>query len=221
MVNVVIACGFQAEADRAPQGVTIVISGGDPAKLAAGLDAALDAGCTHILVWGTCGALAPDIRAGTLVTGYSFRASADQPDWVFDYTWSERLSTAAGAKFVVVTAAGGTLITVDQKTALRASTAADVVDLEVGVAVEVALRRGVPCAYLRAVSDEADETIPPAARDAITKTGSIDAWLAISGVAMDVTELPAMIRLGETSAAAFESLRRAASSIGTTCGAAS
>ena len=217
MAKIVIACGFQAEADCAPPGVEVVASGGDPVKFAAGLGAALDAGCTHILIWGTCGALDPELKAGQLVVGDRFRASANQPDQGFDYTWSECLCNATGAKSVVVTAAAGTLAAVDQKTALRASTAADVVDLEVGVAVGVASRRGVPCAYLRAVSDEANELIPPAAIDALTKTGSIDAWLAISSLAVDLSELPAMIRIGETSAAAFASLRRAAAAIGMSC----
>lgn len=110
---------------------------------------------------GVCGGLDPDLRAGDLVL----------PDAVITDGGLRLPITASDAQRAAaagsVSARAGVLATVrrsvatpEAKAALRAATGAVAVDMESAVILEAAAARGFPSLVVRAVTDEARETLP-------------------------------------------------------------
>jgi adenosylcobinamide amidohydrolase len=73
---------------------------------------------------------------------------------------------------------------------------------------------------LRSVSDTADQDIPPAALAALGAGGGVDVWAVIEQLAADDAQLPALMRLAESSSLAFGALAQALADIGMNYGAA-
>lgn len=216
-MSIVLVCGMGTESSLIGDKSTRVIQG-TPATIAVDLEAAIVAGgVTHILSWGTCGALDPALPAGSLVV-YRSVMGGNGDRVTADGDWTSALATLTGAVAVAATAAPDTVFTAAAKAALFACTGASVVDLESYTAASIAAAHGLPCAGLRAVSDAADQDIPPAALDALTKTGDINAWAAISGAFLNPSELPALMALDASSQLAFSALARAEADVGPTWG---
>jgi adenosylhomocysteine nucleosidase len=110
---------------------------------------------------GVCGGLDPALRAGDLVL----------PDGVINDdglrlpvtgTVEQRAAAAGGtpARAGVMVTASRVVATPDAKAALRAATGAVAVDMESAVILEAAAARGCSSLVVRAVSDDARETLP-------------------------------------------------------------
>jgi hypothetical protein len=72
---------------------------------------------------------------------------------------------------------------------------------------------------LRAVSDAADQDIPPAALAAMNAAGGIDVWAVIDSLAGDDSQLPALMKLADSSQLAFNILAQALADVGINYGA--
>ena len=197
---------------------TVVISGaGDAARLAADLEAAIAGGCDHVLSFGTCGALNQKLKAAQIVVGW--RLLGVGPTISANRDWSVNLEGLSGGSPVSAAFALATVSTAAQKAAFFAATGADVIDLESYVAANGAKAHNLPFAMLRAVSDTADQAIPPAAMAALNAEGGIDFASVIASLAANDAQIPALFKLADSSALAFNALARALANIGMNYGA--
>ena len=158
-----------------------------------------------LLSFGVCGALAPALRAGDLLIASAL--VADGRVWPIDAHWTAHLAAALPAARLAPLTAGDSMIgSVAEKRALHAATGAAAVDMESHIVAEAAARHGLPFAVVRAVSDTADHTLPPAALAGLKPDGSPDIGAVLRALARNPSQLPALIRTGRDAGAAFRGL---------------
>jgi len=199
-VTLIIACGLKREArifNRPGRDLIVVTGGGVAATLERDLDdkAALFPGI--ILSCGIAGALAPSLRPGDVVIDGNMLLV-------------ERLGQAlphahrggiVGSDAITTNAA--------EKRILHERTGAIAVDMESHVAARVAVRKGVPFAALRVISDCADDDLPPAALVGMRPDGGMALGAVLASLARNPRQLPALIRTGRQADQAFRSLAQA------------
>ena len=251
--RILAVVGMRAEARLlARVGITSVVGGGDPARLAAELDRLLspcEAGgvppkgergaaaartladqraptvtslsaapppplrrggeeFTAILSFGVAGGLDPLLKAGDLVIATEVHGALGALG--ADRAWSERLRVAlphvqAGPILGQDTPA----CSEDEKSVLFTATAALAVDMESHVAAAAAARHALPFAALRAISDPAGKTLPPAAVAGFGSDGQADISAVLKALARDPRQLPALVRTGMEAGRAFKALKQA------------
>jgi len=199
-VTLIIACGLKREArifDRPGRDLIAVIGGG----VAATLDRDLDDKAAHfpgiILSCGIAGALSPSLRPGDVVIDGNVVVV-------------ERLGRALphahrggilGNDAITATAA--------DKRILHERTGAIAVDMESHVAAHVAVRKGLPFAALRVISDCADDDLPPAALVGMRPDGGMALGAVLASLARNPRQLSALMRTGRQADQAFRSLAQA------------
>lgn len=202
-MTVLVATGLRKEAAiLGGPGVTVVAGGGDGARLERELEAAV-ADATMVLSCGLAGALAPGLKAGDLVLGERFPGESRGTDVV--EMLREQL---AGAHIGSIIGSDTIVASVAEKQALYAETNALAVDMESHIAARVAARHGLPFAIVRAISDTADHTLPPAALVGMRPDGSMALGAVLASLARNPGQLPALIRTGSDAGRAFAALRR-------------
>jgi len=202
-VTILVATGLRKEAAiLGGPGVTVVAGGGDGARLERELEAAV-ADATMVLSCGLAGALAPGLKAGDLVLGERFPGESRGTDVV--EMLREQL---AGAHIGSIIGSDTIVASVAEKQALYAETNALAVDMESHIAARVAARHGLPFAIVRAISDTADHTLPPAALVGMRPDGSMALGAVLASLARNPGQLPALIRTGSDAGRAFAALRR-------------
>jgi len=203
-VTILIACGLQREAKLlARPGIIPVIGGGDAAGLERRLEAALAQGRVRAIVSaGIAGALDPSLGAGALVVD---ARGWDRAEVVRAALPDARFGAIVGQDSIAASGA--------QKAALHTATGALAVDMESHVAARVAARHALPFMAIRAVSDTANETLPPAALVGMNPDGSMALGRVLRNLARHPTQLPALIRTGRSANAAFGVLDRVAAAI--------
>jgi adenosylhomocysteine nucleosidase len=129
--------------------VEILLTGVGATNSTRTLEAALGASpqFAAVLNAGFAGGLDPSLRAGALVCESSHTR----------LLWAAR---DAGCAPVPFAHSDRILITPAEKSALRAATEADAVDMESAALRAVCARRGIPFLNLRVISDAADEAMP-------------------------------------------------------------
>lgn len=225
---ILIACGLQREARiLSGEGVVAIPGGGDAARLEAALDAAAP-GAAMILSCGIAGALHPALKAGDTVLhlppfvpsavggrvlddDVSVATSPGSHGWD---DWAERLKDALPhAHYGLIIGQDRIAATAAEKAALHAATGALAVDMESHIAARVAARHSLPFAAIRAISDTAHETLPPAALVGMKPDGSMALGKVLASLARRPWQLPALIRTGQGAKRAFAALRRIAGAI--------
>jgi len=156
-----------------------------------------------VLSCGLAGALAPGLKAGDLVLGERFPGESRGTDVV--EMLREQL---AGAHIGSIIGSDTIVASVAEKQALYAETNALAVDMESHIAARVAARHGLPFAIVRAISDTADHTLPPAALVGMRPDGSMALGAVLASLARNPGQLPALIRTGSDAGRAFAALRR-------------
>ncbi|MCU0887066.1 MAG: nucleoside phosphorylase [Rubritepida sp.] len=201
----VVAVGLASEARCLPPGTRVLVSAGDPARLAAALAALPPGEARALLSFGIAGGLAPGTRAGDLLVAEALREGDEFH--LPDAAWSARLQAASGARPGVLAASARLVASPAEKRALHAATRALAVDMESGVVARHAAAQGLPFAVLRAVADGPEEALPRAAADALTPSGEPALGRVLAALARRPWELPALLRLGRASARAHAALR--------------
>ncbi len=200
---ILIACGLQREAKILGRpGVITVPGGGDAARLEMML-ASHAARATMIVSSGIAGGLDPALVAGDVVV-----------DCTMPHALDPRVAEGlARMRAALPHAHYGTIVGQDriaaraiEKAALHAATGAMAVDMESHVAARVAARYGLPFLAIRAISDTAHETLPPAALVGMNPDGSMALGKVLASLARRPGQLPALIRTGRSAEAAFTSL---------------
>lgn len=199
-----LVCGLRVEAALLPH-LRAVHSGGDAARLAAALDAETP---RAILSFGLAGGLDPSLAPGTLLLG-----SEIQGIGASDPGWSARLAAAVGARPALLAGSEAAVTTIPGKAALRAATGAAAVDMESGIALRHALRRGIPFAALRAVGDPAGMAVPEAALAGMNPDGTVAPLRVLRALLRRPGDLAGLLRVARHSATAMKTLRLAARSL--------
>ena len=204
--------GMQREAKLLRGRCEVIVAGSDNSALASKLEGAIDRGARTILSFGICGALAPDLAAGSLVVG--FRVVSAAGSWTADEKWSNRLASPCAAATGTVAGSDSILLTEVAKYALHRETGAIATDMESHIVARVASERGLPFAVLRAVSDDARHELPPAAAYGLTKDGRIDYSAAMLSVLDEPSQVPALMRTARDTNVALRALRRCLGRLG-------
>ncbi len=199
-MRLIAACGLKREAriiTRACPEAVAVIGGGAAAQLEARLEAAADGFAGVLLSCGIAGALSPGLRPGDVVI--------DGDDAVLA-TLRRALPDAVSGKIV-----GGDAIlaSATAKRALRDATGGVAVDMESHVAARVAGRRGLAFGAIRAISDGAEDDLPPAALVGMRPDGGMALGAVLASLARHPRQLPALIRTGRQADRAFAGLKAA------------
>jgi adenosylhomocysteine nucleosidase len=204
----VVAVGLKSEAALLPKGVRVVISGGDPARLAA----VWPADATAVLSFGIAGGLAPDVARGAVILASALWEAGEVR--AVDAPWLARLSALLPARPGLLAASGTLLENAAAKAALHARSGALAVDMESGAAARFAAARGIPFAALRAVADGPGEALPRAAAVGLNPDGSPAPGRVLAALLRRPGELSALLRLARASAAAHAALARVLASPG-------
>jgi adenosylhomocysteine nucleosidase len=155
-----------------------------------------------LLSFGLAGGLDPALRAGDIVVPASVREGEHV------HATDPVLAARFGRPRGVLLAVGDVVADAAEKAALFAATGALAIDLESGAVARVAARHGVAFAGLRAISDPAGSTLPPAALLALDRQGSIVVLRVLAAVARHPGQVPALIALARDAAAARTALRQ-------------
>lgn len=199
-MTLIIACGLKREArifDRPGRDVFVVIGGGNAATLELDLDNEAEMFPGIILSCGIAGALAPSLQPGDVVIDG-------------DAMVAERLAEVVPhAHRGMIVGNDAIAATVTEKRLLRERTGALAVDMESHVAARVALRRDLPFAALRVISDRAEDDLPPAALVGMRPDGGMALGAVLASLARAPRQLPALIRTGRQADQAFRGLKSA------------
>ena len=199
-MTLIIACGLKREArifDRAGRDLVVVIGGGVAATLDRDLDAKAEMFPGIVLSCGIAGALGPSLRPGDVVIDGNVVVV-------------ERLGQALPhAHRGVIVGSDAIVATAAEKRVLHEQSGAIAVDMESHVAARVAVRKGLPFAALRVISDRADDDLPPAALVGMRPDGGMALGAVLASLARDRRQLPALIRTGRQADQAFRSLAQA------------
>ncbi len=202
---VIVAAGMKFEARIAKGPGVRTVCGQNRAAYVRDLDAAVGAGARGVVSFGVAGGLCPSLKPGDVVVARCVVTANHR--YETDPRWSQSLrrvlpSAAEGPVF----AADGAVMTVLEKEALFYGTGAIAVDVESGVAAEVAERHGVPFAVLRVVLDPARRSLPLSASVGVRDDGSTDPAAVIRSLVRRPGELAELIRLASDARRANRSL---------------
>ena len=208
-MTLLVVCGLKAEAEVvAGPGVRCVVGGGRADLLRARLEAALsDAVPDGILSFGVAGALAPGLRSGEVRVAEAVLHAGRT--YETDPPWREALARRLEVDEALVAASDTVVTRRRDKAALREATGADLVDMESGLAAELAYARGVPFAALRAVSDQAGAALPPSAVTGMGADGEVRTAAVLRSALTRPQDWPGLVRAGGDAARAFRALREA------------
>lgn len=199
-MTLIVACGLKREARiyvRSGRDVLAVIGGGDAARLDRELDDTAGSRPAIILSCGIAGALASSLRPGDVVID----GDAPVADWLQRALPQAHRGGIIGSDAIVATAS--------EKRLLSERTGALAVDMESHVAARVALRKGLPFAALRVISDRAEDDLPPAALVGMRPDGGMALGAVLASLARDPRQLSALIRTGRQAGSAFRGLAQA------------
>ncbi|MEM7224731.1 MAG: hypothetical protein AAF495_17265 [Pseudomonadota bacterium] len=185
----------------------------EPARAAIHADSYLALGVKHLVSFGVCGALDPDLKPGQILlpervitkVGWAFEA---------DRAWRDRL--AALAEQAGLEVSGGDLMGSDhlvaeptEKARLFADKGARAVDMESHMVARSADKAEAAFVALRVVADPTERAIPEIAQGLIAPNGRPRNGLAAARLLAQPWRLPAMLELRRDFRTAMASLDQA------------
>ena len=208
MLGIVVGLAAEARLARG-LGCDVAVGGGGAPGAAVAASRLVDRGVSGLISFGLAGGLSPDLAAGTIIVpeGVVDEAGAR---WTADAALSARLGLAAGWML----AATGIIATQMAKRQAWQASGALAVDLESGAVAEIAVRRGLPFAVLRAVCDPAGRDLPPAAMTALDAQGRIRPAALLRSLASHPGQVPGLIALGRETSRARRALLVKVAAIG-------
>jgi hopanoid-associated phosphorylase len=208
MSALVVVVGMVREARIVSgKGMTVLIGGGQSARLSRDLEQAMLAGAAGAVSFGLCGALHPDLDAGDVIV------DSDHPDWL------GRLQAQVPGAYPGRVSGGDVIVaSVREKARLLHESGADAVDMESHILTACARRAGVPYAIVRSVSDPADRTLPTCVLAGMTSDGETNVAGVLAALARRPWELPALLRTAGEAHRAFGALADARARLGPALG---
>lgn len=171
---------------RLSDGSLLRLSGMGPIQSAKAARALVDEGASALLSWGVCGALAPELKAGSLVMPRTI-SSADGILRSVDLAWWRRLDRVLQNRSIeyvdgCLLSAQRPIAEIAEKALTWETTAAIAVDTESAAVAEIAAANKVPFLALRVVVDDANQALPKPVMAATDILGRPRAWLMASTV---------------------------------------
>jgi adenosylhomocysteine nucleosidase len=183
----------------------------------ADLDVHIPADCKAILSFGLNGGLGSYIQVGELTIAREL-ATPEGKVLKPDDQWGARLaSTMRDYIKVVRYYSSGEFNTADtpsERAQLYIKYQAEVVDDETYAVAEFAAKRGIPWQALRSCSDDANDTIPPAARNALNSDGTDNLIRVLTSICRNPLQVPAMLKIAHNFGKSLNSLKFAAAHSG-------
>ena len=207
--------GLEAEARIArKRGIAAAASGADASRARAIAERLLGEGADALLSFGISGALDPALRPGTILLPHRIVTedgeifSADAALHAEIARGLARLGRQFDARDVL--GCDAVAATAGQKAALFRATGAVAIDLESHAVARAAARAQRPFAALRAVADDADFDLPPAALAGLRRDGTAAVIPVLRALAAAPAQLPALLRVALLTRAALSALARSA-----------
>lgn len=197
-----IVTGLQAEAQWLRKaGFMVRAGGGTPHGALEAADALVGAGAQGLISFGLAGGLRPGLKPGTILV----------PSTVISglgiYPCDYQLIKFLGGPTSGAILAGKEIIASTQaKRLLYQRNHPAAVDLESGAVGEIAHKRRLPFAVLRAVADPAERNLPPAALVALKKDGRLDIVQLMRSIARQPWQIPGLVAVGRDAKAARRAL---------------
>ncbi len=200
MGALVIKTGMQPEANVARASAakgTLILAG---IQTLADLRKNVPRDCGAIISFGLAGGLTAGDARHPLVVGQTIIADKLlTPDGIYlpDPEWRRRLFARTKAYEHVWWSSGifNTADTPAQRKTLFDQSGAWVIDDESIFVGQFASERGIPFAIMRTISDGADDTVPPAARNALNSNGNANIAEVLMSTLSDPAQLPDLIRI--------------------------
>jgi adenosylhomocysteine nucleosidase len=166
-VGIVVGLAVEARLARA-LGTRVAIGGGTAAGAAAAAERLIAGGAWGLISFGFAGGLDPRLRAGAIVIPriVHVHCAVQQADCAL-------LARLGGPTAERMLAGHAVAARTEEKTELWRTSNAAAIDLESGAVAETARKAGRPFAVLRAISDPAGRTLPPAALSAVGGDGRV------------------------------------------------
>ncbi len=170
-----------------------------------------------LVSFGTCGALAPGLAAGSLLLASAVLEASGVRHTVCA-TWRARLEAALApaisAHDGLIVEAHSVVETPRDKTRLHRASGAHAVDMESAAVAAVANAAGLPFLVVRVVSDASDTAVPPSALAAVDGDGEVRRWRALVALLRRPLDLPRLLALRHESRAAHATLREIVAAAG-------
>jgi hopanoid-associated phosphorylase len=205
-VSLLAVVGMQREARLLRGRCDVIVAGSDTSALGEKIEMAIANGARALLSFGLCGALSPELVVGVVVVGTDVVCQSEC--WPADETWTNALANTCGAASGFVAGSEVVLLTEELKAALHQQTGAIAADMESHIVARAASARGLPFAVLRAVSDDANHPLPPAAAFALNKEGHIDYSAVMLSLLDDPSQFGALMRTARDTNRAMKALLR-------------
>lgn len=175
---------------------------------------AVPSNASAIISVGLCGGLSPAVSVGDVVIA----SVVDTPDATYfaDPSWQVNLHSAVKALGVRWWSSGefNTANDEAQRAALFAKTMCAVIDDETYAVAQFATERRIALAAMRAVSDGAEDNLPPAVIDALNANGTDNLEAVAASVVTDPLQLPALIKTALEYTKSLDALDVACRSVG-------
>jgi adenosylhomocysteine nucleosidase len=216
-VRIVAAVGLAREARYAKRvGLVPIIGAANPKLLARRLKN-LGPDVKAIVSLGIAGALAPLPQVGDVVI--ASHVVTGKEHFACDPGWSAVLRTRLPeALSVVIAGVDVPAAHMGAKKELFRETGAHAVDMESHVAARFATERGIPFVVLRAISDNAHRTLPPAALERLSLKGNPRIFAVLGSLLRERGQLRDLIRTANEAGTAFRALLRSLDVLGPNLG---
>lgn len=187
--------------------VMSVSGGGDRTSLERQLAEALREPVKGVVSFGLAGGLAPMLGPGDCV--FATRVIDGDETFACNPRWlAAALQRFPEAQSGAILGSYTAIADAAQKARLFQATGALAVDMESHIAARAARDCGLPFIAIRAISDGAAHTLPPAALSALKPDGGIDAFGVTRSLLARPQQIPALIRTARESEKAFATLFR-------------
>ena len=165
----------------------------------------IEQGANHLVSFGLCGGLAPDIETGDLIMPKAVMMEGETLS--LDGDWFEKISSdlpyAKTGKLISVNEA---VTSPQAKALLHEQSGAMAVDVESFAVMQAAKAHNLPSLILRAVLDPSHQTLPEAALRGVNANGETQIWPVIKALIRHPQDLPDLIRLSGQNKRACETL---------------
>jgi len=187
----------------------VVLSGVGPRAAGRAAEKLAWAGAAGLVSFGYAGALNPALKSGTLILPDEI-IDAEGNRHATDRDWLRGLGAAIAPNVPVIT---GPLLSVkrmlasaEDKRAAHVETGAVAVDMESAAIAVVAARHGLPFIAVRAVLDEAAQTLPSAVLASVDETGSVGLGRLMLALLARRREIATLIPLARAARASNQTL---------------
>ena len=204
----VAVTGMQREAKLLRGRCQVVVAGGKNLGLGSKIEHVIARGAHAIMSFGIAGGLDPSLQVGDVIIA-SEVFSFDDELFPTDGKWLENLR-AALPDTKMGRFAGSDVLALEPmlKESFYHQSHAMIVDAESHIAARTAQQYGVPFVGIRAVSDDARQSLPPAAAFALNDEGRIDYSAVMLSLLDEPSQWRALIRTARDTNTAMKALLR-------------